>query len=56
MLNTALANFGERLLHDVEGVARSDGAVRNIRDGFNAELGDNSTSAPGSRVSSTMTR
>ncbi len=37
MLDSALANFGERLLHDVEGVARSDSAVRNIRDDFNAE-------------------
>jgi diguanylate cyclase (GGDEF)-like protein len=37
MFNSALSNFGERVLHDVEGVARSEGAQRNIRDAFDAD-------------------
>jgi diguanylate cyclase (GGDEF)-like protein len=34
MLNATLATYGERLLHDLEGLAHSDGAVRNIGDTF----------------------
>ncbi|HWC92939.1 MAG TPA: CHASE4 domain-containing protein, partial [Pseudolabrys sp.] len=37
MLNATLARFGERLLHDVEAVAHSDGAARNIGDTYDSE-------------------
>ena len=37
MFNTALANVGERMLRDIESVARSDGAIRNIRDSFDVD-------------------
>jgi len=35
LLNGALRNFGERVLHEVESVAISETAVRNIRTNFN---------------------
>ena len=34
MLNATLATYGERLLRDLEGLAHSDGALRNIGDAF----------------------
>ena len=37
MLNATLARFGERLLHDVEAVAHSDGAARNIADAYDSD-------------------
>ena len=35
LLNGALATYGERMLRDLESVATSDEAVRNIRDAYN---------------------
>ncbi|HSQ02628.1 MAG TPA: CHASE4 domain-containing protein, partial [Burkholderiales bacterium] len=37
LLTSALRNYGERVLHEVESVATSDAAVRNIRTSYKAE-------------------
>ncbi|MGN6573043.1 MAG: diguanylate cyclase domain-containing protein, partial [Pseudolabrys sp.] len=35
MLSATMARFGERLLHDLDALAHSDGAVRNVADTYN---------------------
>ena len=37
MVGATLARFGERLLHDLEAVAHSDGAARNIADAYDPD-------------------
>jgi len=37
MLDATVASFGQRLLHDLESITRSDGAVHNIGDTFNLD-------------------